>query len=60
MCVLVSCWPRWLTRCADTPEEARSLKAYGEVPDGTRINEATVEGDDNLSEDEGGFTCVLS
>jgi translation initiation factor 1A len=40
-----------------TPEEARSLKAYGEVPDGTRINEATVEGDDGImSEEEGGFT----
>jgi translation initiation factor 1A len=43
-----------------SPEEARSLKAYGEVPDGTRINEAQVDqagGDEGIpSDDEGGFT----
>jgi len=39
-----------------TPEEARTLKAYGEVPENTKINEAIVEGDDEMSGEEGGFT----
>jgi translation initiation factor 1A len=39
-----------------TPEEARALKAYGEVPDSTKINEAIVEADDEMSGEEGGFT----
>ena len=42
-----------------TPEEARSLKGYGLIPDGTRINEAQVDGAEEgafESEDEGGFT----
>jgi translation initiation factor 1A len=39
-----------------TPEEARTLKAYGEVPDSTKINEAIVENEDEMSGEEGGFT----
>ena len=43
-----------------TPEEARSLKAHGEVPDGTKINEVQVDGAEEGgtfdSDDEGGFT----
>lgn len=39
-----------------TPEEARTLKAYGEVPESTKINEAIIEGDEDLSGEEGGFT----
>jgi len=40
-----------------SPEEARTLKSYGEIPDATKINEAIVEVEDNeMSGDEGGFT----
>jgi len=39
-----------------TPEEARTLKAYGEVPDSTKINEAIVAEEDEMSGEEGGFT----
>merc|ERR1712110_597513 len=33
-----------------TPEEARNLKTYGELPQGTKINETDIGGDD-LSDD---------
>lgn len=39
-----------------TPEEARSLKAYNELPDSTRINDPVVDNEDDMSGDEGGFT----
>lgn len=40
-----------------TPEEARTLKAYGEIPDATKINEAIVDVEDGeMSGEEGGFT----
>mmetsp|Transcript_114161 Transcript_114161/g.179723 ORF Transcript_114161/g.179723 Transcript_114161/m.179723 type:complete len:143 (+) Transcript_114161:65-493(+) len=34
-----------------TSEEARNLVAYGELPEGTRINATDVDGDDDLSDD---------
>merc|ERR1712227_961430 len=34
-----------------TAEEARNLVAYGELPEGTRINAVDVDGDDELSDD---------
>lgn len=39
-----------------TPEEARTLKSYGEVPESTRINENVVENEEEMSGEEGGFT----
>merc|ERR1712048_398582 len=34
-----------------TAEEARNLKTYGELPEGTKINATDVDGDDDLSDD---------
>jgi len=38
-----------------TPDEARNLKQYGEIPDTTKINEGVEEGED-LGDDDVDFT----
>merc|ERR1712178_188692 len=34
-----------------TADEARSLKTYGELPEGTKINETDIVGDEDLEDD---------
>merc|ERR1712003_97264 len=34
-----------------TPDEARNLKTYGELPEGTKINETDIVGDEDLEDD---------